>query len=546
MRVLGIEGTAHTLGVGIVEEERGRPERARILANVRSMVKPAAVPDGKLASGIHPREAAEHHAKVGPDLVEQALRAAGLTSSQLDGIAFSQGPGLGPCLRVAATMARSLSLAAGKPLVGVNHCVAHLEIGRACSDVREPVLLYASGGNTQVIAFVRGRYRVFGETLDIGIGNALDKFARDLGISFPGGPEVERLAAQATGSRLLPLPYTVKGMDLSFSGIALAAHRLASEGNGLPDVCHALQEHAFAALVEVAERALAYTGRDELVLGGGVACNARLQAMAASMCKERGARFFVPPRDVLVDNGAMIAWLGLQRMRAGDGAGGDEIQPYQRTDAVDAPWRREEGRRPASSQGAEAIIERATRGGRSLVIKRRIAKSYRHPQLDNALRESRTRDEAKALLSARHAGIQVPLLFDMDRGASQLILEHVAGPTLREILDEAAAPDLGSLGESLALLHAGGWTHGDPTPANIIVPNPGRFVFLDFGLAEPAQEDEPCAVDLHLIEEALAATRGDAAALFAVVLAGYQRRAGRRGAEVVRRLEALRERGRYK
>src|ERR1041385_6960374 len=217
MAVLGIEGTAHTLGVGVVEERE--PGRCRILANERAMLRPA-------EGGIIPREAAHHHGEVGPKLLAAALSKAKLSADDLDGIAFSQGPGLAPCLRVAATMARALALRTGKPLVGANHCVAHLEIGRGVSGAEDPMLLYASGGNTQVLAFARGRYRVFGETLDVGLGNALDKFAREMGVPFPGGPEVEKWAAQGAGA-WHPLPYTVKGMDMSFAGLATAAQRLA-------------------------------------------------------------------------------------------------------------------------------------------------------------------------------------------------------------------------------------------------------------------------------------------------------------------------------
>jgi universal protein Kae1 len=330
--VLGIEGTAHTFGVGIVEPDgRGK---CRILANERAMVRPE-------TGGIHPREAAHHHSEAGPVLLGRALAKAGLAATELEGVAFSQGPGLGPCLRVAATMARALALRHRKPLLGVNHCVAHLEVGRGMTEAHDPMLLYASGGNTQILAFARGRYRVFGETLDIGVGNALDKFAREMGIPFPGGPEVERLAAQAEAAAWHPLPYAVKGMDMSFAGLATAAERLARAGTPLPEVCRAFQEHAFAALVETAERALAHTQRSELVLGGGVACNARLQAMAASMCRERGARLFVPPREVLVDNGAMIAWLGLQKLQARDtlDVAASQVAPYQRTDEVEVTWR---------------------------------------------------------------------------------------------------------------------------------------------------------------------------------------------------------------
>ncbi len=332
MAVLGIEGTAHTLGVGIVDE--AEPGRCRILANQRDMLQPE-------EGGIHPREAAHHHAEVGPALVRAALDEAGVAAHELEGIAYSQGPGLGPCLRVAATMARSLALQHNLPLLGVNHCVAHLEIGTGLTDAVDPCLLYASGANTQVIAFARGAFRVFGETLDIGIGNGLDKFARDNGIPFPGGPRIEQAAAKADPATLLPLPYTVKGMDLCFAGTAIAAQRLVDRGESFDQVCHSLQETAFAALVETSERALAHTGKDELVLGGGVACNQRLQDMARSMCEARGASFHCPPRGVLVDNGAMIAWNGLLKLKAQDATPLDQsgIRPYERTDHVEVTWR---------------------------------------------------------------------------------------------------------------------------------------------------------------------------------------------------------------
>ncbi len=332
MAILGIEGTAHTLGVGIVEE--AEPGKCRILANQRRMMLPE-------EGGIHPREAAYHHAEIGPGVLRAALEDAGLGPEDLDGVSFSQGPGLGPCLRVAATMARAFAMRHDIPLTGVNHCVAHLEIGTGLTDASDPLLMYASGANTQVIAHVRGRYRVFGETLDVGIGNGLDKFARDNGMPFPGGPKIEVEAAKCGPEHLHPLPYTVKGMDMSFSGLAIAAQRLIDSGVPLPEVCYSIQETAFAELVEVTERAMAHTQKDELVLGGGVACNSRLQEMARTMAEERGASFHCPPRPVLVDNGAMIAWMGLLKLRAEGPVGVDatSVQPYQRTDHVEVTWR---------------------------------------------------------------------------------------------------------------------------------------------------------------------------------------------------------------
>lgn len=556
MPVLGIEATAHTIGVGIVEE--AEPGRCRILANERAMVRPAPpTQPGEAALGIHPREAAHHHGEHGPDLLHRALDKAGLRPDELDAVAFSRGPGLGPCLRIAATMGRALSLHAGKPLVGVNHCVAHLEIGRALTDATDPMLLYVSGGNTQVLAFARGRYRVFGETLDVGLGNALDKFARENGFPFPGGPEVERLAATAAQGPLHPMPYTVKGMDLSFAGLATAAQRLVLKDLPLPEVCHAFQEHAFAAVVETAERALAHTGRDELVLGGGVACNQRLQAMAKAMCDDRGARFFAPPREVLVDNGAMIAWLGLLQARAGDtiAVEASGVLPHQRTDQVDVTWRplAEAPRRADLRQGAEARIEFAQQRGRSIVHKRRVPRAYRHPALDARLRDERTRDEAALLVAARTAGVAVPVLYDVDRIGAALTLEQIHGRTLREALEqdglEAAKGRLRRLGAGVARLHAAGLTHGDLTASNVLVPDAADahgdgLVFIDFGLGQAAPESEPRGVDLHLVEEALEAADARAPALVAAFLEGYGSGPMQDGA--LRRLEEIRGRGRYR
>jgi N6-L-threonylcarbamoyladenine synthase/N6-L-threonylcarbamoyladenine synthase/protein kinase Bud32 len=323
---LGIEGTAHTLGVGIVDGE------GRILANEMEVYRPS-------AGGIHPREAANHHAEVVVPVVRRATGAAGCALGEVSLVAFSQGPGLGPCLRTTATAARALALSLGVPIVGVNHCVAHLEIGRLTTGCRDPVLLYVSGGNTQVIAYSLGRYRVLGETLDIGIGNMLDKFGREVGMAFPSGPAVEREASG--GNRLLPLPYTVKGMDTAFSGLLTAALSLLQGGEPLADVCFSLQEVAFAMLTEVTERGMAHLGKEEVLLGGGVARNRRLQAMVDSMARARGAQSFVPPGDLCVDNGAMIAWTGLlMREKGGVEMEVDDtgVRQAYRTDLVEVTW----------------------------------------------------------------------------------------------------------------------------------------------------------------------------------------------------------------
>lgn len=325
MICLGIESTAHTFGVGIVRERE-------ILANVKRSYSPE-------KTGIIPREAAEHHVQNFDGILGEAVRKAGISLRDIDLIAFSQGPGLGHCLRIGAAAARSLAWLMKKPLIGVNHCIAHLEIGKLVTDATEPVLLYVSGGNTQVIAFESGRYRIFGETLDIGLGNLLDTFARHIGLGFPGGPEIYKLSLKS--KNYIELPYTVKGMDVSFGGLLTNLKNKWDTGKYTKeDLAYSLQETVFAMCVEVCERAMAHCNKNELLLGGGVACNLRLQEMAAQMCQDRNAKMFVPPAEFLVDNGAMIAWLGMVMYRAGSCTQIEKsnILPNQRTDDVEVSW----------------------------------------------------------------------------------------------------------------------------------------------------------------------------------------------------------------
>ena len=326
MLALGIEGTAHTCGVGIVDEN------ANVLANEMDMYRPE-------KGGIHPREAANHHSDVVVPLIKKAAQAAGVRLADLDVISFARGPGLGPCLRTVATAARALAISLDKPLLGVNHCVSHLEIGVARTEAVDPVLLYASGGNTQVISFNNGRYRIFGETLDIGVGNMFDKLGRELGIGYYAGPKIEKLALG--GKKLLNLPYSVKGMDLAFSGIMTAALAHHSRGECLEDICFSVQETCFAMLTEVTERAMAHIEKDEVLLGGGVVQNKRLRAMVTTMAEERGARMYVPEPKLCVDNGAMIAWTGMVMHRAGArmNVADTKVDQRFRTDEVEVLWR---------------------------------------------------------------------------------------------------------------------------------------------------------------------------------------------------------------
>ena len=330
MICIGIEGTAHSIGIGIIRDESSL---CKVLSNNIKTYKPE-------KGGIHPREAANHHAKYIADLIKESVIKAGVDFSDIDLVSFSQGPGLGPCLRTAATAARALSLSIDKPIIGVNHCVAHLEIGRGVfKDCKDPVLLYTSGANTQVIGFAEGKYRVFGETLDIGIGNCLDKFGRIVGLDFPSGPKIENLAKN--GRKYLDLPYTIKGMDIAFSGLLTASQQYYNKKESLEDICFSMQETCFAALTEVTERAMAHTEKDEVLLGGGVASNKRLCDMVKTMAEDRGASFFVPSRDLCIDNGAMIAWLGFLMYDSGIRMNIKDtiIDQRFRTDMVDVSWR---------------------------------------------------------------------------------------------------------------------------------------------------------------------------------------------------------------
>ncbi len=323
---LGIESTAHTFGVGIVSERK-------ILANVNKVFIP---PKG----GIHPREAAESHSNFARTIFKKALEMAQLNINDINVIAFSQGPGLGPCLRIGAIISRYFSKHLNIPLYGVNHCIAHVEIGRFLFNLNlaDVLTLYVSGGNTLICAFDQGRYRVFGETLDISIGNLLDVFAREVGLSHPGGPKIEKLAKK--GKIFIELPYVVKGMDLSYSGLLTASVNQFKEENRLEDVCLSLQEIAFSMLTEVTERALAHTEKKHVLLTGGVAANKRLEDMIRDISKEHDATFIVVTPELAGDNGAMIAWTGLLHAKNERPLSYNEtfVKPNWRIDEVPITW----------------------------------------------------------------------------------------------------------------------------------------------------------------------------------------------------------------
>lgn len=329
--VLGIESTAHTFSVGIVDFD----------GKVHSLVNDIYIPE---KGGLHPILVREHHLSNFMNTIIKALTEARISIKDINLIAFSQSPGLGPVLKIGALVTRMLSQILKIPIVGVNHCIAHLEIGRLMCNIKDPLTLYVSGGNTIVSAFESSRYQIFGETLDLAIGNMIDSFARDAGLSHPGGPKIEELAQKS--NKYLPLPYVVKGMDLSFSGIYTAAKRLIESEDfnkkyNLSDVANSLQETAFAMLTEVTERALAHTEKTEVLLTGGVAANKRLQQMIEYISKEHNARFEVVPLKYAGDNGAMIGWTGILRYNSIGGHDISEtiINPKERMDQITVPWR---------------------------------------------------------------------------------------------------------------------------------------------------------------------------------------------------------------
>lgn len=323
---LGVESTAHTLGLGIVDSD------GRILADVRRTYRPE-------AGGIHPREAARMMADSAGGALRACFSDSSISPEDLTLVSFSQGPGLGPCLRTGATLARAIASHLGVPLVGVNHCVAHIEVGRKYGNSTDPVVLYVSGGSTQTISYAAGLYRVFGETEDIAVGNLLDTFAREAGLGFPGGPEVEHLTS--SGRELIDLPYAVKGMNVSFSGLLTRVKGLIST-HKLEDICLSLQETAFSMLIEVSERAMAFLGKDELILVGGVGANGRLREMCRIMCSERRASFRALEPKLCLDNGVMIAWTGLLAKSVGEETPlpFSQVKPKWRVDKAMVKWRK--------------------------------------------------------------------------------------------------------------------------------------------------------------------------------------------------------------
>jgi len=369
--ILGIEGSANKVGVGILKY-CPNTRTYRTLSNPRkTYISP-------MGCGFLPRETSWHHQVYIIPLIRAALNEAYPNEIQpykrISGIAFTLGPGMGGPLRSCAIAARSLSVLWGIPLIAVNHCIGHIEMGRVATSASDPVVLYVSGGNTQVIAYSDGRYRIFGETIDIAVGNCLDRFARIVGLSNDPSPgynvelearrclEEEREGGRSSLSsavpRIIELPYVVKGMDVSFSGLLTYVEELTKKKNlfvgrgtklsddqfTISDLCYSLQETIFAMLIEITERTMAHCGQNSVLIVGGVGCNVRLQEMMADMVADRGGTLCAMDHRYCIDNGAMIAQAGMFGLQYNSKDMLVKIEDTEcrqrfRTDQVEIVWR---------------------------------------------------------------------------------------------------------------------------------------------------------------------------------------------------------------
>ncbi|RHZ82726.1 hypothetical protein Glove_104g55 [Diversispora epigaea] len=340
MIAIGLEGSANKLGVGIIEHNYDS-NKVNVLANIRHT---HVTPPG---TGFLPKDTAAHHREFAIPVIREALKTANVKVKEIDCICYTKGPGMGAPLVSVAIVARTLSLLWDKPIIAVNHCIGHIEMGREITGANNPIVLYVSGGNTQVIAYSENRYRIFGETLDIAVGNCLDRFARILKLPNDPSPgyNIEQFAKR--GNKFIELPYTVKGMDVSFSGILSNIETISIEQIPIgqitsEDLCFSLQETLFAMLVEITERAMAHIGSREVLIVGGVGCNLRLQEMMQKMVEQRNGKVFATDERFCIDNGIMIAHAGLLAFRTGYTTPLEESTCTQRfrTDEVYISWRK--------------------------------------------------------------------------------------------------------------------------------------------------------------------------------------------------------------
>lgn len=341
--VLGIESSCDETGVALYHSERGLLAHA-LYSQVRLHAE---------FGGVVPELASRDHIRKTLPLIRKTLAEAGLGLADLDGVAYTAGPGLAGALMVGASIGRSLAWSLGVPALGVHHMEGHLLAPLLESPKPDfPfVALLVSGGHTQLVAVTGvGQYRLLGETLDDAAGEAFDKTAKLLGLGYPGGPELARLAQQGRAGRFhFPRPMTDRpGLDFSFSGLkTFALTRLRqSQAQGdadsqtLADIALAFEEAVADTLAIKCRRALEATGFTDLVMAGGVSANEHLRSRLTQECDRLGARIWYPRLAFCTDNGAMIAQLGALRLMAGETAPlGFEIRPRWPLDSVGRPAR---------------------------------------------------------------------------------------------------------------------------------------------------------------------------------------------------------------
>ena len=320
MKVLGIESSCDETGVAVYDTARPRTDALRAHAVYSQIALHAEY------GGVVPELASRDHVRKLLPLVRQTLDDAGLSIREIDGVAYTAGPGLVGALLVGAGVARSLAWALDVPAVGVHHMEGHLLAPLMEDDAPEPpfVALLVSGGHTQLIAVDGiGRYRLLGETLDDAAGEAFDKTAKLMGLPYPGGPQLAALAGQGVPGRFrFARPMTDRpGLDFSFSGLktqVLLAWRQSDQSpQTKADIARGFEDAVVETLAIKCERALDAAGSDVVVVSGGVGANRRLRARLQEMAARRGGRACFPRPSLCTDNGAMIAFAGALRLQAG-------------------------------------------------------------------------------------------------------------------------------------------------------------------------------------------------------------------------------------
>ena len=341
--IIGFEGSANKLGVAILTSN------FKILANLRQTFVPAP------GQGFSPAEVCEHHSNHLKSLTEEALRTAGVAPTEIDVIAYTRGQGIASGLNVVAVFVQSFALALGAPIVPVNHCIAHIEMGLAVTRATNPLILYVSGGNSQLLYYSAGRYHILGETVDSALGNTVDKVGRSLGVSNDPcvGVNVERVAEEhKTKDKVLKLPIVAKGFDFGFAGVGEFIERANASGvYSNTDICYSLQENLFGLLAVQCDKAVSYLNAvcrlqqrppiDGILATGGVGCNVRMQKMLGTLSEKWNLVVFSMDDRFCVDNGAMIAWTGWLQFRAGQYIRPADVDTTQRfrTDEVVVSWK---------------------------------------------------------------------------------------------------------------------------------------------------------------------------------------------------------------